>query len=240
MEHNKYEHRVLPQETDFSGCMTLTALGALFLNTAGEDAVPNHFGPDDLLKVGCGWVVSRLAIEMTEYPKMYDYLQVETWVEDFDVMFTTRNFRLYNADGTVIGMAGTQWAVIGLNTRRPVNLQQFKEWQAFATGEASGMEKPRRVGDMECEPASSHRVRYSDLDFNKHTNSMKYAEWMLDALPLEQFEGQRVKRFDINYLREARFGKSVDIYLNNSRNLSHFEIRDDASKPLCKAEMEWV
>lgn len=240
MSHNVYTHRVLPQETDFKEQITLSALGSLFLNTAGEDALRNHFGPDDLLKMGCGWVVSRFAMEVSKYPKMYDCLKVETWIEDFGVMFTGRNFRLLDDKDKEIGLACTQWAVIDINTRRPVNLSRFADWQKFATGESNGMEKPRKLQEMDCPVIFSHRVRYSDLDFNRHTNSMKYAEWMVDAVPFEQLESSRIRRFDINYLREARYGQQVDVCLLNSLDLSCFELRDENGKALCRSAIEWV
>lgn len=239
MSHNIYNHRVLPQETDFNERITLSALGSLFLNTAGEDALRNHFGPDDLLKLGCGWVVSRFAMQMLEYPKMYDSLKVETWIEDFGTMFTARNFRLYDDKDRIIGFACTQWAVIDINSRRPVNLSRFADWQKFATGETIDMEKPVKIAEAGCECVSQHRVRYSDLDFNKHTNSMKYTEWMVDVLPLEKLENFRVKRFDINYLREARYGQLVNVCLLDSMQESHFELCDENGKALCRSLIQW-
>ncbi len=240
MEHNKYSHKVLPQETDFTERITLAALGSLFLNTAGNDALRNHFGPDDLLKMGCGWVVSRLAIEMDSYPKMYSDLQVETWIEDFGTMFTGRNFILYDDKDNVLGRAVSQWAVIDINTRRPVPLSKFEDWHKFADGVANGMEKPLKLGNTACEKVSQHRVRYSDLDFNLHANSMKYTEWMVDVLPLEQLKQNRVKRFDINYTREARYGQIVDVCLAQEGNISHFELKDEEGKLFCRSQILWA
>lgn len=237
--HNVYEHVVLPQESDFNENITIPALGSLFLNVAGGDALRNHFGPDDLLKMGYAWVVSRFSFEMREVPRMYDRLNVETWIEDYGQLFTTRNFKLYDAAGGIAGLASSQWAIIDVNTRRPAALSSIGDYARLATGEGVDMEKPLKLAGCEVESVSRHRVRYSDLDFNRHTNSMKYVEWMIDTLPIEQFGEHSLKRFDVNFLREARYGQAIEILSQTSPERSFFELRDENAKPICRAQLLW-
>ena len=50
---------------------------------AGLAALENGFGVDNMEKDNLTWVVSRLAIEMMEFPLQYRKISIETWVEDF-------------------------------------------------------------------------------------------------------------------------------------------------------------
>ena len=35
------------------------------------------------------------------------------------------------------------------------------------------------------EYVSNFKVRYSDIDFNKHVNNVKYVQWFMDSVPQE-------------------------------------------------------
>lgn len=238
MEHNFIRHSVLPQESDASKRITLSALGFMLLNAAGIDAESKGFGSIALFKDNKCWVVSRMAIEMKRYPTMYEEITIETWVEDFTAATTTRNFRVHDASDEIIGEGSTLWAIIDMNTRRAVNLLSYPEWATFATGETVAMEKPHKVGAAD-EEVERYRVRYSDIDFNQHTNSMKYVEWMLNTLDISQMQNHIVTRFDINYMREARFGQEVSICRCDDDDTNRFELKDADNKSLCRAELKW-
>jgi acyl-ACP thioesterase len=62
------------------------------LNAADFHSTDRGFGMKRLMTMGRSWVLSRLAIEMTEMPKQYTRFNVETWVENAMRYFTSRNF----------------------------------------------------------------------------------------------------------------------------------------------------
>ena len=45
-----------------------------------------------------------------------------------------------------------------------------------------------------------HEIQYSDVDYNRHCNSCKYLEWMVNAV--QAFDNQKPFRLDINYVKE--------------------------------------
>ena len=75
----------------------------------------------------------------------------------------------------------------------------------------SPAEKPRKVPAPDAEPVLTHKVAYSDIDFNRHVNTMRYIEMMLDVLPIERFAEERPLRLDINFLKEARYGQTLSV-----------------------------
>ena len=196
-----YPFRVEPQEVDFSLRITLVALGGNILNIAGIDAHTKGFGVDALNKDNFSWVLSRIAFE--EYVKY----EIATWISDYGRMLSTRNFELTDQTGVCFGRVVSQWCMLDLSKRTAVDLRAVAESHNDAIVECpSPAEKPRKVPAPDAEPVLTHKVAYSDIDFNRHVNTMRYIEMMLDVLPIERFAEERPLRLDINFLKEALGG----------------------------------
>lgn len=234
----EFEYTVQPMDVDFNKSVRLTQMIGYLLHTAGQNAEENGFGIKTLHYQGNAWVASRLALEMYRYPKADEIFRIETWIEDYGRVFTTRNFKITDASGLLIGAGSSIWCMLDMESRKAVDLGSTN-YSGFATGIPSLIEKPIRIPAFNGEPISGHRVKYSDIDFNRHANSMKYIEWMIDLFPLELFQSRDVRRIDINYVSEVYFGEKVDIYLSqNKENGCIFEIRRD-SDVICRASMQF-
>ncbi|MDR3327664.1 MAG: acyl-[acyl-carrier-protein] thioesterase [Prevotellaceae bacterium] len=232
---------VTPQDVDFTRQITSISLGNYILNTAGAAASLNNFGLEHLQEENLAWVVSRLAVEMDSYPAQYEKFTIKTWVENYGKLFTTRNFKIFDKNRSVIGRACSIWAVINLTTRKPYNLQNKLEWNRFATGIEAGIDKPIKIDEVntDLESIATHTIAYSDIDFNQHTNSMKYLQWLADTFNLERFNLKRVARFDVNYIHEALFGDKVLIFREEQGNKTLCSIKDSENKSLCKIQLLW-
>ncbi|HQP23502.1 MAG TPA: thioesterase, partial [Bacteroidales bacterium] len=82
-------------------------------------------------------------------------------------------------------------------------------------------------------------VVYSDLDFNRHVNSVKYLEWMLDMLPLENIINNGFSRLDMNYLREALYDDRLLLSYQQEDNHHLFDIKRKDETPVCRARIQW-
>ena len=111
----------------------------------------------------------------------------------------------------------------------------------FLQGEVEMMPsfEPRKVPAPDAEPVLTHKVAYSDIDFNRHVNTMRYIEMMLDVLPIERFAEERPLRLDINFLKEARYGQTLSVALEERGSQTLVEIRSDAGAALCRGAFEW-
>ncbi|MDD4922547.1 MAG: thioesterase [Bacteroidales bacterium] len=233
----RYDYKVQPMDVGFNQNIRFTQMGGYLLHTAGENAKENGFGINVLHAQDQAWVLSRMAIEMYRYPLAEENFQIETWIEDFGRVFTTRNFKILDASGALIGAASSIWCMLDMNARKAMDLKLKSEYAGFATGIASLIEKPIRVEGVEGASVSRHRIKYSDIDFNRHTNSMKYLEWMMDLFPLEVFSHQKVRRMDINYINEALFGEVVEIYQDFTQtNKCLFDLRRGEDL-ICRAQI---
>ena len=232
-----YSFSVRPQDVDFQYRITPAALTDMLLNTAGMNADENGFGIRDLNNDDCSWVLLRMAVEIRRFPEQYEKIAVETWVEEVGRASTTRNFRITDAAGQLIAKAVSNWAMINVLTRRAQDLIALEGIHAFANGESNEMEKPVRVQSLETEPVGEFNVKYSHIDINGHTNSIRYVEWITDCFSLDTYKSKQIKRFEINYMNEMLYGESVEIYQQEVKSDDfRFEIRKD-DKTSCRARV---
>jgi acyl-ACP thioesterase len=231
-----YTYRVGSKDVDASGRARLCTVGDLVLQAAGDDADMLGFGVSDLNLDNASWVLSRMAVEMRRLPARGETVDVYTWVSDYGRLFTTRNMVL-SCDGAAMGAAVTQWAMIDISTRRPLDLSALSNKGTSLVDREPPIEMPRKVtgvsGNILERP---YTVVYSDIDFNGHVNSMKYLEWMIDSLPPGEAGSLDALRLDINYLHEARLGEALTICRGDDDGGARlFDIKNAGGGAVCRA-----
>ena len=200
--NKKYIYNIEAQDIDFRRKVSLTSLTNFILITAGKNADENGFGILDLLAGGYTWVLSRLAIEMDRIPTEDDSISIETWVEKVGTAFTTRNFKITDANNEVIGYGASSWAVMDMETRKGVPIDSIPSIKSFIIPESTPIGEPDRIISTEGEIANSFTVRYSKIDVNNHANSLFYVQWISDCFSLDFYRAHRIRRFEINFLKE--------------------------------------
>ena len=95
------------------------------------------------------------------------------------------------------------------------------------------------VPAKDSELAVSFIVKYSDIDINKHLNSMKYIEHFVDIFPLELYQKKEIKGFEINYIIEGKYASELSIFKKEiSDNIYSLDMRHD-DKAICVARVTW-
>ena len=229
----EYTYRIEARDVDFMKRATLMSLADYILHTAGEDADRNGFGVRDLNLLNASWVLTRMALETVRMPEEYEQIRITTWVSDVTRAMTTRNFEVLDAEGHIIACAVTNWAMIDLSARRMLDLHTLPVYNSMTQDFPLPASLPRRLPAPQCDRTASHTVAYSDLDFNCHTNSVKYIQWALDTLPIGLFGEKRFARTDINFMQETRHGDQLTIASATGDELL-FEIRNAAGEPACR------
>lgn len=240
LEHPKIGEYSFPIEaylTDYKGQVTLSSLGNYLLHAATEHADQRGFGYENMVKQHRVWVLSRLAIEMNEYPVAGNLLHVQTWVEEVNKLFTLRNFA-FLVDGKEIGFARSVWASIDMESRHPGNLFELGNIADYVCDKNCPIDKVSKIKPLAAmSVVDTYRVRYSDLDINKHVNSVKYIEHMVDLFPLAFLEKREVKRFEIAYLNESHYGDVWNIYQQQTEGAEEYliELRNEKSEVICRS-----
>lgn len=237
----RYPFLAEPFHCDFSQHLFMGHLGNHLLNAADYHSADRGFGMAYLSTIHRTWVLSRLAIEMTTMPRMYDRFYVETWVENAMRYFTSRNFRIESADGEPYGFGRSIWAMIDTDTRQPADLLSINDgliMQYIEADKACPVQPVSRVRvGTNVELVRSIDTHYSDVDINGHINSIKYLEHVLDLGDLSWHKAHSVRRIEIAYVAESHQGDRLNFYRETASD-DTYRIRITKSSPAENGETE--
>ena len=226
MKKGQLTFEIPPQFVDFQRRIKLSSLTDLILTASGYNADENGFGLRHLKKLNATWVLSRLALEMDYFPKQYEKITVETWVQEVHTANTIRNYRIYNEKGEVIGNSTSVWVMINVETRRPMDLRLLEGISVFATNESCGIDRPHKLNAVESETIDSFSVKYSDIDINQHVNTVRYMDWMVNTFTLDEHKAHTIRRVDVNFMNEVVYGDVISVHKEKEEeNDYRFEIR---------------
>lgn len=239
MAKSVFKYKIEPQYVDFTDRVSVSSICDLVLHAAGADAHRRGFGIDALADNNYGWVLSRMAIEMDYMPAEYSEFTLHTWISDYNRLSSTRNFTLADSEGREFGRAVSQWCMIDYATRMPVDMNTMaKAHEGNMVDAPSPCERPRRIGVITSEPVVEHKVVYSDIDFNRHMNTMRYIDIIFDTLPIEVPEQLNGFRLDMNFVKEARYGDNLVLMAEERDGVRMFEYRNEADDALCRMALE--
>jgi len=113
------EYSISFDEVDTKNEAFVPVLWSFMQETAWHHADHLRLGYSDLKELQYFWVLSRLSIQMAEYPRWGDQIRVKTWLAGIGRLFALRHFSLANSKGKVIGTAKSAWLVLDLKNRKP-------------------------------------------------------------------------------------------------------------------------
>lgn len=231
--NDTYQHtyHLTAGECDATGSLPLPLLAERLIEAASEHANILGIGYSRLVELGIGWVLSRMSIEMTEYPGINDTYTITTWIETINSRFSERNMMITNSEGKPIGYARTVWAAINFKTRTLGDLSALTSGPLPTAGIPCPINKmPRLTPPEEGCAEFDYTFRYCDLDFNRHVNTVRYIELILNRWPLSTYDDCLINRFDITFSRECYFGQTVKVRTEQERLTSNCELLRDGTK----------
>lgn len=221
------------RDTDFTQRTTLETIGNMFMNVAGLDSERKGFGMATLQKQGYTWVALRILIDVKKYPMAFEDIKVTTWVENWNKLATQRNCTIENSKGETLVEISSIFTLINFNTRQAVNMHDVMtslnyDYEKFIWKKGVSIRCPEKVHLLANEELVTTRsVVYSDIDCNLHVNSFKYVSWILDTFPIDFFQKKYVSEFEVNYVKECKYGETISINREQlSENVYSFDIRN--------------
>ncbi|MDR2181133.1 MAG: acyl-ACP thioesterase [Treponema sp.] len=208
-------------DIDASDTLTIAATFDYFQEAAISHAEILGVGRDAMTTGGQVWVLSRLSVFMERRPRFGEPVTVRSWPRGPNRLFAVRDYDILGENGEPAVRGRGAWLILDLEKRRPLRPQQATERLPrnegidSLPGPAPGNEAPPGLAASSPPPAASRRVCYSDIDYNGHMNNTRYIQWIQDLMENSVLENARQIRLDINYLAEARFGETLDLFRGN-------------------------
>ena len=231
-------------EVDTKNEVFLPVLWSFMQETAWHHADHLRLGYSDLAEHQYFWVLSRLSIEMKEYPRWGDRIKVKTWLTGVGRLFALRHFSITDSKGEIIGSAKSAWLVLDLKNRKPQRIEPvFKHIQHLLDPHPLDEAPEKLPAPANPGMEKSYQVRYSDIDIHHHVNNIKYIEWIFDSYPFEMNQTHHIHTFEINFLEESTHGDEIAIYTETLKETPpaflHNMIRKDDGRELCRARTGW-
>lgn len=202
--------------------LPLLAQRLIDISTAHASAL--GVGYEHLLKDNNAWVLSRLSIELSRFPSINKPYSLITWVEDLNRHFSERIVELRDDSGDVIGYGRLTWVAINIVTRRPADLTSLLD-RITPSERRCPIERHPRLGPLGIpDHVTMYKFQYSDIDFNRHVNSTRYIQFILDRWGVNHYDLNRVSRFDISYHSEAHFDDVVEVRCKGDEETQDVEI----------------
>lgn len=88
-----YDFIVKSYHTDQNGKLTLPTILHFLQECAWDNARANNFGFEDLEKQNAFWVLSKIYLEIDEYPDWKDEIQIKTWPKGIDGLLQLEIFK---------------------------------------------------------------------------------------------------------------------------------------------------
>jgi len=238
------EYSISFYEVDTKDEVFLPVLWSFMQETAWHHAEHLRLGYSDLMERQYFWVLSRLSIQMEEYPRWGDQIKVKTWLTGIGRLFALRQFSIADSKGEIIGTGKSAWLVLDLKNRKPQRIEPVFKHIQHLLGDHPVAEEPDKIpAPVHPRMEKSYTVRYSDIDMHHHVNNIKYIEWILDSFPFEMNQTHQIHTFEINFLGESTHGDEIAIYTETLKETPpaflHNIIRKGDGRELCRARTGW-
>ena len=238
------EYSISFDEVDTKNEVFLPVLWSFMQETAWHHADHLRVGYSDLWERQFFWVLSRLSIQMEEYPRWGDRIKIKTWLAGIGRLFALRHFSITDSRGNLIGMAKSAWLVLDLKSRRPQRIEPVFKHILHLFDETPSTEEPEKLpSPVRSKMEKSYTVHYSDIDMHLHVNNIKYIEWILDSYPFEMNQTHQIHTFEINFLAESSYGDAISVHTDMLKEsppaFLHRVLRKEDSKELCRARSGW-
>ena len=228
----KEDFTVRAYEVDMRGQLTLQSLFNYMQEAAGNHAAALGVSVEQLFRENLTWVLSRVHLQVNRYPHWKQKVTIETWPADKDTFYAIRDFRILDEKGVAIGKASSSWMMIDLKLRKPIplpaSIERLKN-QTMGRSLADPFHKLPKVQRIDHE--KNFQVRLSDLDINRHVNSVHYIAWALETVPMDIHKAAHLSDVEVTYRAESNYGDRV-------RSLCQIEKQDGAFQVIHRLEKE--
>jgi acyl-ACP thioesterase len=190
------------------------------------------FGFDRMNEVHMGWVLYRMYFKFLRPVIWREHMTMNTWHKGLEGLVFLRDFELLGADGERAVVGTSSWVVLDMQNRSFVRndaLPPFVNPEPQNTEDAVKERAPKVVvpAGLGKRFDRVHTIRYSDTDFNGHTNNVKYVVWAMDRIDPEFASTHQVKEIAVNFNRETKLGDIVQLFaaeeLDGDRRIFYVE-----------------
>ena len=222
--------------------LRILTLMNILQDIADDNAASLGFGLDFCIQNGMTWVGSNYILEIERLPKIHENIVIETWPSAKNKLSAYRDFEIFGEDGTSIIRATSQWILINIEKKRPVSVLDNLPIQDVVNERAVNTDFPKMESIERIDDRFKFRVRFDDIDLNKHINNAVYILWATEAVEPDFRLNHNPAKISINFRKEGYMGEKIAVLTQMDGNISTHSIKtydSDNERELARATIEW-
>lgn len=225
MYRNIKKYIIRYTDVDAYDRLKLSSLLSYMEESAAASADELGFGYGELSKQNMGFIVVNYYIDLFKPIKLSDTVEVHTWPLRPKFLVFLRDFEFY-CNGEKIGVATSRWCMIDVKNYKSLPASaffkesDFDNYNSQRSTDFSLWKIPQIAGGKEI---YSKTVLNSDYDHYFHVNNTKYADFLSDAFSVEEFKNKYIKKVQITYCRQCKYGEKICVIREDFDNFSLIE-----------------
>ena len=224
------KHRMTYYETDSMGRSLLSMLLDLIVLVSEDQSNALKIGPHLTQAMHVGWVVIQYSVRINRLPVNEQDIELSTRSSSCNRFLAYREFWIKDQSGKTLVYVRSQWILMNLLNRQlsPIPQKLIRPYGAKEVGMIPHLTRPKLIDLTGRVRKKTYRVRYSDIDINRHVNNSRYLEWMCDTLSIQFLKKYSPKGIDLRFKNEVDYGhcviSKVQIIPDHGRIITRHEI----------------
>ncbi len=234
------DYVVKSYEVDCHGFLRLLSLMNFLQEAAVESAELLGFGFAKCAELGVAWVGAGYRLEIAKFPKMHEKFTVETWPSEAKLWGAVRDFVVKDSSGAAIIKASSLWVLVDAVAHRPVALKKYFPNYCAINEREIKTDFPKIEMPTGAKSITDFRVRFDDIDVNRHVNNAVYPVWASECVAGEYRLHHCPREIEICFLKEALFGETVCVETTVKTDESfHLLCNADTKSELVRCRIKW-
>ncbi len=228
----KINHKVKFSEVDVSYNMTPDSIVTYLQDMTGTHSLEMGVDADNMRKKSNAfWIITKIKLKIYSRPRFDDVLEFETWPTTVDRIRFERDYTV-SRNGEMLVACRSQWCVLDCDTfklRRTDSVcyphDMLHREDRSGAGEFVRSYEKTEDADL----AFVHKIRFTELDPNGHTNNVSYLRMALNTFELEEMKELEFDEIQISFASQTYFGDEVKLYRKKTENGYYVEGKKDGA-----------
>lgn len=180
-----------------------------------------------LVQQNRAWVITHAYYNIYRLPMAFEKIMLNTWSRGNNGLIASRDYRVLTEGGEELLTGTSAWALIDMNTRRVMRLNDVVANYENHPECATQYDKLAKlqVPDMSDDDLAMQRTAsYAMLDHTRHVNNSEYIRMIFDSLHEQGFSTAQPFTLEMNYANETRPGETLNLYRKCIDNAQYIKI----------------
>lgn len=242
---DKFNYTLRYYEKDLNRNLKPVSMFNFMQDVASMAAESHDFGISYIFSHNLAWFVLKYKLIIYKHINDMEEIEVKTESRGATKLFAGRDFYFYYK-GEVFAKACSLWALVDFDTKKMVKPQDVLK-DRIPTFE-------KREDDLEYDKIppidenntnifkKDFRIRFDDIDVNRHVNNANYLAWALETIDYNFKCQNRVKTIDVYYKKDIAYDGKIISYADvDMENLiSVHSIKNmNTNEELCSLKICW-